>query len=148
MKQIEIENVTKVIKYEAIDGTVFSTKEECTRYEESAKCVLFSRYKSLVVKETTEEALYKAGSDEYNIDVVRINEEKDIDTVMQLYYYYNNYKSAIEQGEKIKEACLKALLEKDYLIIYRGYYDEDNFWIRGTVGELITHIKESCYATN
>lgn len=148
MKPVEIEKITKVTHYEAIDGTTFTTKEECVRYEESAKCVLFSRYRSLVVKETTEEALYKAGSDEYKVEVIRINEEKDIDAVMQLHYYYNNSKYAIEQGEKIKESCLKALSEKDYLIIYRGYYDEDSFWIRGTVGELITHIKEFCYATN
>lgn len=148
MKTVEIEQITKVLKYEAVDGTIFSTKEECVRYEESAKCVLFGKYKGLVVKETTEEALYKAGSDEYKVEIVKINEEKDVDAVMQLYYYYNTSKYSIEQGEKMKESCLKALSEKDYLIIYRGYYDEDSFWIRGTVGELISHIKESCYAIN
>lgn len=147
MKKIEVENVTKVIKYEAIDGTVFSTKEECVKYEESAKCVLFSKYKSLVVKETTESALYKAGSDD-RIDVIKINEEKDIDVVMQLYYYYNNSDYALEQGEKIIKSCFKALSEKDYLIIYRGYEDEDDFWIRSTIRELITHIKEFCQITN
>lgn len=147
MKQIEVENVTKVIKYEAIDGTVFSTKEECVKYEESAKCVLFSKYKSLVVKETTESALYKAGSDD-RIDVIKINEEKDIDVVMQLYYYYNNSDYALKQGERMIKSCFKALSEKDYLIIYRGYEDEDGFWIRSTIGELITYIKEFCYITN
>lgn len=147
MKIVKEEKKYTVEVYEAIDGTVFSTKEECVKYEESAKCVLFSRYKSLVVKETTESALYKAGSDD-RIDVIKINEEKDIDVVMQLYYYYNNSDYALEQGERMVKSCLKALSEKDYLIIYRGYEDEDNFWIRCTIGELITHIKEFCYTTN
>lgn len=147
MKQIEVENVTKVTKYEAIDGTIFSTKEECIKYEESAKCVLVSKYKSLIVKETTESTLYKVGSDE-RIDVIKINEEKDIDAVMQLYYYYNNSNYALEQGERMIKSCLKALSEKDYLIIYRGYEGEDSFWIRSTIGELITHIREFCCTTN
>ena len=147
MKQIEVENVTKVTKYEAIDGTVFPTKEECIKYEESAKCVLFSRYKNLLVKATLELDLYKTSSDD-RIDVIKINEEKDIDVVMQLYYYYNNYDYALKQGERMMKSCLKALLEKDYLIIYRGYDDTEDFWIRCTIGELITHIKEFCYTTN
>ena len=59
MKQVEIENITKVTKYEAIDGTLFSSKEECVKYEETAKCVLLGKYKRLVVKSIKEDTFYK-----------------------------------------------------------------------------------------
>lgn len=145
MKQIEIENVTKVTKYEAIDGTVFSFKEDCIRYEESAKCVLLSKYKKLVVKEVVEDTLYKTGSDENNLDIVSLKEEKDIDVVMQLFYYYNNSQYSLKRGEEVREICVKAFKEDDLLIIYRGYSSEDNFWVRSTVNDLVSHIQNTCY---
>lgn len=144
MKPVEIEKVTKVTHYEAIDGTTFTTKEECVKYEESAKCVLLSRYKSLVVKQTNEEAFYKAGSDEVELDIVKLKDSSSINIIMQLHYYYNTGEYDKTYAESIEKFCDRALEEDDSLIIYRGDSYEDRFWVRGTKYGLFEHINFIC----
>lgn len=36
----EVKRVEVITKYEAVDGTVFTTEEECKKYEETAKCAI------------------------------------------------------------------------------------------------------------
>lgn len=148
MKQIEIENITKVTKYEAIDGTLFSSKEECVKYEETAKCVLLGKYKRLVVKSTKEDTFYKTGSDEVDIDIVKLGGNADISLILQLHYYYHSGDYAKEYAEKIENTCNKALREDDYLIIYRGDCYDDNFWVRYTRNEFYDHITAICNETD
>lgn len=148
MKQVEIEKVTKVTHYEAIDGTTFTTKEECVKYEESAKCVLLSRYKDMVVKQTNEEAFYKAGPDEFELDIVKLKDSSSINIIMQLYYYYNKGENAKTHAESMEKFCNRALEEDDFLIIYRGDGYGDGFWVRGTRNELFEHINSICNETN
>lgn len=45
MKEINVKQEVFVTKYEAMDGKQFTSKEECKKYEDSALCVLTSRYK-------------------------------------------------------------------------------------------------------
>ena len=71
MKPIEIEKVTKVTHYEAIDGTTFTTEEECVKYEDTAKCVLLTKYKPLVKRTASECDIFNTGSDEYMIDILQ-----------------------------------------------------------------------------
>jgi hypothetical protein len=148
MKPIEIEKVTKVTHYEAIDGTTFTTKEECAKYEESAKCVLLSRYKGMIVKQTNEYAFYKTGSDEIKLDIVKLKNSSSVNIIMQLYYYYNTGEYAETYTKSIEESCARALEEADFLIIYRGDEYEDGFWVRGTRNELFEHINSICNETN
>lgn len=148
MKQVEIEKTTKVTHYEAIDGTTFTTKEECVRYEESAKCVLLSRYKGMIVKQTNEDAFYKAGSDEFELDMVKLKDSSSINIIMQLYYYYNTGEYAKSCAESMEKSCARALKEDDFLIIYRGDSYDDRFWVRGTRNELFEHINSICNETN
>ena len=149
MKPIEIEKVTKVTHYEAIDGTTFTTKEECVRYEESAKCVLLSRYKDMIVKQTNEDAFYETGSDEFELDIVKLKDSSSTNIIMQLYHYYNTGEYAKTHAKSVEKSCAKALEEDDFLIIYRGdSYDDDRFWVRGTRNELFEHINSICNETN
>lgn len=148
MKPVEIEKITKVTHYEAIDGTTFTTKEECVRYEESAKCVLLSRYKGMVVKQTNEDAFYKAGSDEFELDIVKLKDDSSINIIMQLYHYYNTGEYAKTHAESVEKSCARALEEDDFLIIYRGDSYDDRFWVRGTRNELFEHINSICNETN
>lgn len=148
MKPIEIEKVTKVTHYEAIDGTTFTTKEECVKYEENAKCVLLSRYKGMVVKETNEEAFYETGSDESELDIVKLKDSSSINTIMQLHYYYNTGEYAKTYAKSVEESCARALKEDDFLMVYRGDSYDDRFWVRGTRGELFEHINSICNETN
>ena len=50
MKEISVEKTLTVRKYEAVDGTLFDDKDECQRYENTARCVLLSKYNKLIIK--------------------------------------------------------------------------------------------------
>ena len=43
--------IEEITGYEAYDGTVFKTKEECEKYENTASFVITERFKKLVIKE-------------------------------------------------------------------------------------------------
>ena len=52
MKAItNVKTVEEIVGYEACDGTRFTTKEECQKYENTAEAVIKGRFKKLVVKE-------------------------------------------------------------------------------------------------
>ena len=52
MKEIkETKTIEEVTGYEAFDGQVFKEKEECEKYERSAKGVLKKQFMGLVIKE-------------------------------------------------------------------------------------------------
>lgn len=142
MKEVKIEVKSLEIKYEAIDGTTFDNKEECKKYEDTAKCVLLSRYNKLVVDSTTEYDLMQFGSDEQYIDIVKVNNEKDIDTIMQLFHYYNPSDYEIKYMEAKEASCKQALDTGDFLFINRGYSREDNFWIHYTMKELFDQFND------
>ena len=151
MKEIYKTSTVKELFYEAVDGTTFKDKKECEKYENTAKCALLVKYKPLVVKETTEYTLYKTGNDEDAIDIVKLKSKEDIDTLMQLFFYYSGQgEYQLKRAPAIKSSCEKALETNDFLIIYRGYCDEDShFYIRGTVKEIYENmIKCCCNETN
>lgn len=50
MKQIEIKYEQVNYKYEAVDGTIFCSKDECEKYEKSAMCAIKSRIKDMSIK--------------------------------------------------------------------------------------------------
>lgn len=146
MKEVYVTKEVKELLYEAIDGTIFKDEAECKKYEESAECTLLVKYNPLVIKKTTEWELYKSGSDEETVHVVKLKSKEDIDTIIQLYFHYNR-KS--EQSEKnaiaMRKSCEKAFDTDDFLIIYRGYCNDNcNFWIRSTVTETYEHMIKFC----
>lgn len=149
MKETYITREVKELVYEATDGTQFKDKAECKKYEESAKCVLLTKYKPLVVKESNPDELFHNGSEDDILDVIKITKEEDIDTVMQLYFYYNSNEYSKERAPKIKDLLSRALAENDLVIIYRGYYDDVNsFYIHGTLNSIFENIKNLCNETN
>ena len=77
MKEIKEEIIKKEYKitYEAIDGVLFNSAEECAKYEQSANMVLYAKYKPLVLASLTEYELCGTGSEEYTIDTVRLKKE-------------------------------------------------------------------------
>ena len=51
MKEIKrTRTIEEVTGYEANDGTIFTTKEECKKYEESAECAVRAMFDSICVK--------------------------------------------------------------------------------------------------
>lgn len=127
MKRIEVTVETTKIMYEAYDGNQFPSKEECAKYEESAKCALLSKYNKYVIRKTNEENLFDAGSEEYDYDIVTIPHDDAEETILQLLYFFNPYltdERHEENNERYVNRISRAKKEKDFLFINRGYCDD------------------------
>lgn len=144
MKEITKENKSTYTVYQATDGTEFNSKEECQKYEDTAKCVLLTKYKPLVKRSDSEYNIFNTGSDEYIIDILRpLSTESDIDIIIQLCRlhnggckikddYYDNIRSRLE-------GCLRL---KDTVLIGRGteYDGYDSFYVLTTLQEISNRI--------
>ena len=140
MKQITIEKTVNVTKWEASDGTTFETREECSKYEGTAKCVLYTRYKPLI-KRSVDEYTLGFGSEVNFVDVVEVKSEGDVNVIKQLWFHWHpstNHDYRDSQMEKIE----RAWKNEDILLIARGY-EEDNFYIIGTLSEYLDRIKKT-----
>lgn len=144
MKPIEIEKVTKVTHYEAIDGTTFTTEEECQKYEDTAKCVLLTKYKPLVKRTASEYDIFNTGSDEYMIDILQyLSSESDIDILIQLHRLYCSNKNLNDDFyNKMRSKLEKCLKNRDIVLIGRGteYDGCDNFYILTTLQVITDNI--------
>lgn len=140
----EIINSTISYEYVAIDGNIFKDKSECEKYEESAKMVAYSKYKGLILSRKSEYELYNTGSQEYEIDIVKIREPEDIDILIQLYYLYNRRDTNTLKQER--DRLEKWYGNQETLFIGRGcaYDDYDCFYFIGTMEGVIEHIKKKC----
>lgn len=140
MKEIKEEVKSYITKYEAVDGTIFSDKAECQKYENSALAVLNSKYKKLVIKSISEYNLFNTGTDEDLLDVVKINNDSDKNVILQMWALYNSYQAKDTKVMLEKEAiCDKAMIEDDVILIYRSY-DGDCFGFSSTFKDRINNI--------
>ena len=141
MKIIKKEYINYIEEYQAVDGTIFNSKEECIKYENSAALILKSRYKKLVIKETNEWNLFKCGSEDEFIDVIKLWSERDIDLVLQLNCLYNPHikDDLIDKHRNILE---KAYSENTLVFISKGNEYDDCFWIRTSESEINNTINE------
>lgn len=144
MKEITREVKSTYIVYQAPDGTEFNSKEECKKYEDTAKCLLLTKYRPLVKKTVTEIDVFNTGSDEYMLDIIQcLRDEADIDVLIQLHRlydrgrkinddFYNNLRSRLE----------KCFEDKDIILIGRGteYDGYDQFFILTTLQEISNNI--------
>ena len=144
MKEIVVDRVIKETWFEASDGTQFRNREECKMYEESAKCVLLTKYKSLVIDTLPEYDLHKTGSEEYMLDIVKINKEEDIDLIMQLYALYNSHSTYRKYDDEHRAMCEKALKEDDYVFIATESCGDDIFCPQYSRNELFNNINNKC----
>ena len=149
MKRVEVKVEAIKIIYEAYDGNQFDSKEECAKYEESAKCALLSKYNKYVIRKTTECDLFDAGSEDYDYDIVTIPDDYAEQVVLQVLYLFNPYLKE-ENHKKDNERCVnrisRAKEEKDFLFIGRGYCGDggDSFWTTCTFNEHKEDILELC----
>lgn len=137
--------------YIAMDGEEFRDKEECEKYEQSAKAVVSTNYKRLVVGKSTEEAFFGFGCCDNDVEFVKVTSKEDADVVMQMNYIVNphmaekpdSYKSSIERIQNLME---RAINEDDVLIVGRGY-DNECFWFIGTRNSMKEEIDYVCKAS-
>lgn len=144
MKEIKEEIIKKEysIKYEAIDGTIFNDAQECKKYEESAKMVLYAKYKPLIIAHCSEEELFGVGSEEYTFDTIKLQKEEDIDLIIQLYILFRNGTASPEIINGIKKDLTKYYNTNDIVLIGRGcaYDNYDNFYIGDSLNTRIASI--------
>lgn len=147
MKEIKEEIVTKTIntKYEAIDGTVFNNREECIKYEDTAKCALLAKYRKLVIKQDYEWNLFGIGSEDYKVAVVKVTTEDDIKCIMQLSYLYNpKYYEDKNNRDKQYNRLQEAINAGGYIYIGIGDdYNGDCFYLLFTYKELSNKVLDS-----
>ena len=90
MKEFKEETKREVVDvniyYEAIDGTKFTNKEECTKYEDTVCCLLMARVKAFAIATEEEQAInpFDDGGENQYIMLLPKKQE-DIDTLNQLY---------------------------------------------------------------
>lgn len=136
MKEVKIEEKVITTKYEAIDGELFSTKNQCETYEETVACLLKSKIKKLVIKdELNSEDLFGFYVCEEYLSLLKINTQEDIDNILKLYYYYYPHCNAARF-----EALLTDALNNDDIIIWKQFdpniSGEEGFEILTTINKL------------
>lgn len=146
MKEIKVEETISHVEYIANDGTQFKDKVECKKYEESALGVLMLKYKDYIVNQSTEEAIWRHGTEDYCVDIVCIKDSLIIDILLRLLCLFNPQYSNPENQDhltKVQDRLNKALKSKDYIFVGRGY-SKDEFWIMESASEAIESIKNAC----
>ena len=133
MKEVVKEVIKRETIWVASDGTQFTSKEECQKYENTAKCVIRTRYSSLIVKSLREEDLLINGCYDNIIDVIKLDDSSDINTVLAMCKLYG-----YDEEETV---CKRALKSDSYILINKGY-DDDSFWIMGTIDDILQKISD------
>lgn len=143
MKEIRTERKVFDIHYEAIDGTEFIFKEECEKYDKSAKAVLRSKFRQLVVKAGNEYTFFDVGNDESVVYAIKMVSEADVTTVKQLWELDHEWmQTSTNYADRQKESYApidKAYKEKDILFI--GEDCEGQTYIIGTRADIIERLQ-------
>ena len=139
MKEIKKERTIFDCEYEAYDGSIFKTKEECVKYEETAKCVIRKKFNDLVEYSSDECSLFNCGSDDYIIDFVKPNTQDAANAIMQILELYN------ANDNRARKLIKGAQENSDYLLIGHNSYDEDYYYILGTRTSVLNNIKENLF---
>ena len=144
MKEITKEVKNTYTVYQAPDGTEFNSKEECKKYEDTAKCLLLTKYKPLVKKTVSEYDVFNTGSDEYMMDILQyLRDETDIDILIQLHRLYNSGRKINDDFyNNLRSRLEKCFEDKDIILIGRGteYDGYDNFYVLTTLQEISNNI--------
>ena len=144
MKEITREVKSTYIVYQAPDGTEFNSKEECKKYEDTAKCLLLTKYRPLVKKTVAEIDVFNTGSDEYMVDILQcLRDEADIDVLIQLHRLYNGSRTNNDDFyNNLRSKLKKCFEDKDIIIMGRGteYDGYDQFFIITTLQEISNKI--------
>jgi len=126
MKEVTKEKVQKYTVYEALDGTQFSDKAECEKYEQSAKGVIRARIAKLTVGKANEWDLL-AGSDEHEIIGIKMQTGRDIEYVKQFFMMECSWYEEVKTRE-IFDVIEKAY-DNDDIVLFGINCDGDYYWV-------------------
>lgn len=139
MKEIKKERTVFDCEYEACDGSVFKTKEECIRYEETAECVIRKKFKDLVEYSSDECSLFNCGSDDYIVDFVKPSTQDATNAIMQILELYG------ANDDRARKLIKEAQENSDYLLIGHNSYDDDYYYVLGTRTSILANIKDNLF---
>ena len=139
MKEIKKERTVFDCEYEACDGSVFKTKEECIRYEKTAQCVIRKKFNDLVEHSSDECSLFNCGSDDYIVDFVKPNTQDAANAIMQILELYG------ANDDRARKLIKEAQENSDYLLIGHNSYNDDYYYVLGTRTSILTNIKDNLF---
>jgi hypothetical protein len=143
MKEKSIDKIIKETVYVASDGTEFRDKEQCRKYEDSAKCVLMSRYTPNVIKTISEDDLFMCGSCEYKYDLFHLKHNWQIDVLIQLDFL--NYNRGEEFYSKLTQTLSDYVNQGGKIILIgRGDDYSKSFYIYESLEDRIGKIYKNC----
>ena len=135
-----IEEVVRVA-YIAEDGTVFRSKEECKKYEESALFAISKELKRLDNKKNgaSEYDIYDECSDECLVEIFNAETERDIENIRRYVYLKALSNSSYARKEDVDLPNITAGHE----VIIHWNYDEDSCWTigNGSIDDFCDYIK-------
>lgn len=126
----------EIIKWEAIDGTIFSDKEECEKYEESALCILKARLKKITVNVGDAWDLM-GGYDDHSVWAIKMNTREDVQTVEQFMLLTHSWWSELFKEDFI-DKVEKAFLNNDLILL--GINGEAEFYYINTRQGIINNL--------
>ena len=139
MKAITVtKTIEEVQGYEASDGTFFTSKEECEKYEKTAKAVISARFKKLIVRDRPMFKVTGDGSipftecgEECTVGVVRLNSSEDV-MAAQMYMKTTGY-----GGRDFDES----MIGKD-ILCFLGCCGDEYCVVYGTVDECVERYRK------
>ena len=140
MKEIKETETRYIIKYQAIDGEIFNTKEECEKYDSTAKAVITSKFNKLEKVEYSSWDVH-GGSDDNVTLAIKIKSQKDADILLQRFYLDNSWVLSGNDEryrDKYESMVEKALKEKDFILI--GYNCDDEMYFINTRNTLVNNL--------
>ena len=139
MKKIEkqVEKVTKetVITYEASDGRIFKSEEECKKYEETAKkMVIYNRIQQNLIGKTNIYDLFGEGSQDEVVEIYRIDSLEIVELLRQ-------YISLTMGVKEAKNIITNDMIGKDIILCWN--YDLGWCWTHESIDDLCNNIRKS-----
>lgn len=144
MKEITITKTWNEVIYQAIDGTKFTSKDECIKYDNTAGAVIMSEYNELIISRTNEYELLGMGNSDAGIDVVGVKNYEDAQVVKKALIYNNEWlteEASKDRLTRMYNLINEAEIKQIPLIVNRGY-ENDNFWITNTVAGVIDKLEK------
>ena len=143
MKEIKKEKTTTQTysEYEAIDGTLFTNREDCQEYENTARCVLRARVQRLIVTKEHNAWNLLGGLDDDNVVGIKFNCDNDVKDFLQYYCLDHTYYMRDEHKDKLLELsnkCYDARKNNDILLV--GINCDEEYYIINTVQNIVDNL--------
>lgn len=143
MKEITKERtkVEKYTVYEAVDGTQFDFKEDCEKYDNSAKGVLRGKLKALTVNDKYNGWDLMGGNEDNKILAISVPSQAAVDIILQSYYLDQSWilmDGREEYRNKVILAVNQAYREGD--IVLFGINCDDELYFIDTRSNIINRL--------